>query len=60
MPMTRLSLLKTNYEIRQIIDASTLFGKGFLIRSKLILEKTIAMEKKKADYPFHNRREKRN
>ena len=46
--------VKTNYEIRQIIDAFTLFGKGS--GSKLYLEKTVAMGigkwKDKADYPF--------
>ena len=46
--------VKTNYEIRQIIDAFTLFGKGS--GSKLNLEKTVAMGigkwKNKADYPF--------
>ena len=33
--------VKTNYEIRQIIDAFTLFGEGS--GSKLNLEKTVAM-----------------
>ena len=46
--------VKTNYEIRQIIDAFTLFGKGN--GSKLNLEKTVAMvlgkRKNKTDYPF--------
>ena len=41
MSMTRLFFIKANYEMRQIIDAFTLFGK----RSgpKLNLEKTLAM-----------------
>ena len=46
--------VKTNYEIWQIIDAFTLFGKGS--GSKLNLEKAVAIGlgkwKKKADYPF--------
>ena len=54
MPMTRLFFIKANYEMRQIIDAFTLFGKSS--GPKLNLEKALAMGlgkwKNKADYSF--------
>ena len=55
MPITRLFFfIKANYEMRQIIDAFTLFGK--CSGPKLNLEKALAMGlgkwKNKADYCF--------